>query len=78
MGLSYVGADGKGSSSTYPIDRLKLWRRRSKEALDSTIIATGPGLRVSEEMTAKSIKDEIIWSFYASSDRQLGYFIIVP
>lgn len=32
---------------------------------------------VSEELAAKSIRDEIVWSFYASLDQHLGYFILV-
>jgi hypothetical protein len=34
-------------------------------------------LRASEELTPKSIRDEIIWSHYVSLDQHLGYFIIV-
>ena len=33
-------------------------------------------LRVSKEMTAKSIRDEIVWLFYASSVLLLGYSIL--
>jgi len=37
----------------------------------------GAGVRVSEELAPKSMRDEIIQSFYASLDYQLGYFILV-
>ena len=33
-------------------------------------------LRVSEELAPKSIRDENIWSLYASLDQHLGYFIL--
>ena len=33
---------------------------------------------VSEELAVERIRDEIIWSLYANSDQQLGYFILVP
>jgi hypothetical protein len=34
------------------------------------------GLGVPEEMTAKSVRDEIVKLFYASLDLPLGYFIL--
>ena len=35
------------------------------------------GLGISEELTPESIRDEIIWSLYASLEELLDYFILV-
>ena len=35
------------------------------------------GRRVSEELTVESIRDEIMWSSYATLDYHIGYFISI-
>ena len=47
----------------------------NRTAMDILLVNS---VRVSEELAVESIRDEIIWSFYAGSGQHLGYFISVP
>ena len=57
-------------------------QRRTAGAVDQcvTTVLTDAvcysGLRVSEELAPRGIRDEIIWSLYASLDQQLGHFMM--
>ena len=57
-------------------------QRRTAGAVDQcvTMVLTDAvcysGLWASEELAPRGIRDEIIWSLYASLDQQLGYFIM--
>ena len=39
--------------------------------------ASDIGLKISEELTPESIRDEIIWSLYASLEELLDYVILI-
>jgi hypothetical protein len=73
---TYVTGSGE------PLSGDNIWTRLVavyRSGWHSTDGSTWPytGRRVSEELIAESIRDEIIWSPYAGLDKHLGYFISV-